>query len=112
MDFNQLSFNEQMSWIDEEVEHIIKYNEKYHLKSEIQKMGRSAYGQLGYTHAINRLFEMIKADSKNEAYSHEVCKAEKELIAFLYDEPGAMSEEEIYTYWNNYLQLYMDELEA
>ncbi len=106
------SFNEQMTWIDEEVEHIIKYNDKYHIKKKIQEEGRVAYGKKGYTHAINRMFEIIKSDPKNKAVLHEVCKAEQELISFLYDESGAKSEEEIYTYWNNYLWAYVAELES
>lgn len=106
------SFNEQMAWIDEEVEHIIKYDDKYNIKKDIQEKGIDAYGQSGYTHAINRLFEIIKTDPKNKALLQEVCKAEKELIAFLYDEPGALSEKQIYEYWNAYLQSYIAELET
>lgn len=106
------SFNEQMAWIDEEVEHIIKYNDKYNIKKAIQEKGRAAYGGQGYTHAINRLFEVIKSDSQNKAVLREVCKAEQELISYLYDEPGALSEEKIYAYWNSYLQSYIAELEA
>ena len=34
------SFNEQMAWIDEEIEHIIKYNDKYNIKENIQERGR------------------------------------------------------------------------
>lgn len=107
-----MSFNEQMSWIDEEVEYIIKYNDKYHIKRKIQEEGRVVYGKKGYTHAINRMFEIIKSDPKNKAVLHEVCKAEQELISFLYDEPGALSEEQVYVYWNSYLQSYIAELEA
>ncbi len=106
------SFNEQMAWIDEEVKHIIKYNDKYNIKRDIQEKGIGAYGQSGYTHTINRLFEIIKSDPKNRALLQEVCKAEKELIAFLYDEPGALSEEQIYAYWNFYLQSYIVESET
>lgn len=106
------SFNEQMAWIDEEIEHIIKYNDKYNIKENIQEKGRATYGEQGYTHTINRLFEIVKSDPKNKAILHEVCKAEQELIAYLYDEPGAWSEEQIYTYWNSYLQSYIAELEA
>ena len=66
------SFNEQMAWIDEEVEHIIKYNDKYNIKKDIQEKGRVAYGEQGYTHAINRLFKIIKSDPKNKAILCEV----------------------------------------
>lgn len=41
----------------------------------------------------------------------EVCQAEQELLDFLYDEPCALSEYEIYIYWNNYMQAYITELE-
>lgn len=105
------SFNEQMAWLHEEVEHIIKYNDKHHIKKDIQEKGKDEYGKSGHTHTINRLFEIIKADPKNKALMHEICRAEKELIAFLYDEPGALSEREIYKYWNAYLQSYIAEAE-
>ena len=51
------SFNEQMSWIYEAIEHIIKHGK---IKKDIQERGRAAYGKQGYTHAIHRLFEIIK----------------------------------------------------
>ena len=44
------SFNEQMAWIEEEVEHIIEYNDKYNIKKKIQEKGRDAYGQSSDTH--------------------------------------------------------------
>lgn len=105
------SFNEQMAWIGEEVEHIIKHNDEHDIKKNIQEKGRWAYGEPGYTHAINRLFEIIKSDPKNKAVLHEVCRAEQELIDFLYDEPEALSERQIYDYWNSYMQSYIAELE-
>lgn len=105
------SFNEQMAWIGEEVEHIIKYNDDYDIKKNIQENGRKAYGETGYTHAINRLFSIITSDPKNKAVLHEVRKAQQELIAFLYDESGALSERQIYAYWNSYMQSYVAELE-
>lgn len=106
------TFNEQMAWINEEVEHIIKYNEVRKIKKGIQDQGRDAYGEATYTHAINRLFEIIKADPKNKALLREVNRAEEELIAFLYDEPGALSEEDIIAYWNNYKWAYIAEIES
>lgn len=36
------SFNEQMSWIDESIEHIIKHGE---IKKDIQERGRASYGK-------------------------------------------------------------------
>lgn len=106
------TFNEQMAWIAEEVEHIIKYNAEHNIKKNIQEEGVGAYGQAGYTHAINRLFEIIESDPKNKALLQEVCKAKKELMAFFYDEPGALSEKQIYEYWNAYLQSYIAEMES
>lgn len=105
------SFNEQMAWLGEEVEHIIKYNNEYKIKKNIQEAGRNTYGENGYTRAINRLFAIIKSDPKNKAVLHEVCRAEQELITFLYDEPGALSEWQIYAYWNSYMQSYVAELD-
>ena len=57
------------------------------------------------------MFDIIKADPKNRALMREVDRAEQELTAFLYDEPGALPEEEIFAYWNNY-QAYTAELES
>ena len=94
-----------MSWIDESIEHIIKHGK---IKKDIQERGRASYGKQGYTHAIHRLFEIIKADSKNKAVLREVYRAEQELMSYLYDEPDA----QIAAYWNNYLQAYIAELES
>lgn len=109
--FFSRSFNEQMAWIGEEVEHIIKYNEVHKIKEGIKKQGKAAYGEVGYTHTIKRLFEIIKADPKNKALLREVNKAEEELKSFLYDESDALSEKEIFEYWNNYEWAYAAELE-
>lgn len=103
------SFNEQMSWIDESIEHIIKHGK---IKKDIQERGRASYGKQGYTHAIHRLFEIIKADPKNKAVLREVYRAEQELMSYLYDEPDALPEAQIAAYWNNYLQAYIAELES
>ena len=103
------SFNEQMSWIYEAIEHIIKHGK---IKKDIQERGRAAYGKQGYTHAIHRLFEIIKADSKNKAVLREVYRAEQELMSYLYDEPDALPEAQIFAYWNSYLQAYIAELET
>lgn len=94
-----------------EVEHIIKYNDKHGIKIGIQEKGKDAYGEVGYTHTIKRLFEIINADPKNKALLREVNRAEEELIAFLYDDPGTLSEKEIFEYWNNYMWAYVAELE-
>lgn len=89
-----MSFNEQMTWLGEEVERAVKYNDE------------------GNIHTINRLFEIIKQDPKNKALLQEIYKAEQGLMAYLHDEPGAWSKEQIYAYWNSYLQSYIAELEA
>lgn len=103
------SFNEQMSWIAESVEYIIKHGK---IKKNVQERGRAAYGKQDYTYAIHRLFELIKADPKNGAVLREVYRAEQELMSYLYDEPGALPEAQIAAYWNNYLQAYIAELES
>lgn len=100
------SFNEQMSWIDEEVDNIIK-----HLKNRIQERGRAAYGEPGYAYAVKQMFDIIKADPKNRALMREIRQAERELIAFLYDEPNAPSEQEISAYWRKYFDAYIAEIE-
>ena len=100
------SFNEQMTWIDEEIEHIIKYK----LKDIIRAQGKEAYGRTNYTEGIKRLFDIVKTDPKNKPVWDEVDKAERDLIAFLYDEPGALSEREIYIYWNEYMWKYAEEV--
>lgn len=105
------SFNEQMAWIYEEVEHIIKYDEKHNIRLKIQQKGIAAYGEAGYTHAIHRLFEIVRADPKNIALLREVNMAEQDLVAYLYDKPDAPAEEEIFRYWNAYMQAYIAELE-
>lgn len=110
--FFSRTFNEQMTWIGEEVEHIIKNNEKFHSKEKILKEGKMAYGKSGYTYTIHRLFRVIKADPKNQALLREINRAEQELIDFLYDEPGALTENEIFTYWNQYVWAYVAELNS
>lgn len=110
--FFSCTFNEQMTWIGEEVERIIKNNEKFHTKEKIYKEGKQAYGKGGHTYTIHRLFGVIKADPKNQALLREINRAEQELIAFLYDEPESLTENEIFTYWNQYLWAYIAELES
>lgn len=110
--YYSMSFNEQMAWIGAEIEQILKYNDTHNIKEEIKKQGKNSYGAAGDTHVINRLFEIIKADPKNKALLREVNKAEEEWKAFLYDEPWALSGEQMFTYWNSYLQSYIAELET
>ena len=104
----QFSFNEQMSLVNVEVKHIIKYKRQGKISNE----GEPGYNKIEYTNVVKRLFDIIKADPKNKALLREVDRAEKELIAYLYDEQGALSEEEIFTYWNNYKWAHMAELEC
>lgn len=101
------SLNEQMAWIDEEVDNIIKHDSK----NRIQERGRDAYGEPGCASAIKRMFDIIKADPKNRSLMREIERAERELTAFLFDEPNALSEQEISAYWKNYTTAYIAELQ-
>lgn len=101
------SFNEQMAWVDEEVENIIKHD----LKNRIQEKGRNAYGEPGCASSVKRLFDIIKADPKNRSLMREICQAERELTAFLFDEPNTLSEQEISAYWGNFTSAYIAELQ-
>lgn len=108
-----MSFNEQMAWIDEEVEYLINDRDKTHKQlNEIRAMGKETYGTMKsrVTYEIHRLFEIIRSDPKNIVVLREVNKAEQELIAFLYAEPEALPEE-ICRYWNSYTRAYAAELE-
>ena len=100
-----MSFNEQMSWLGEEIERIIKRNEKNIVRD------RNAHG-FGYAHTINRMFNIIKEDPKNIAVLREVKQAEREWWAYVDNEPDALTEDEIFTYWNNYMLAYCAELKA
>lgn len=105
------SFNEQMAWIDEEVELILqceKRTRKRNPNAEIVKINRNEDSG----HTIARLFKIIKEDPKNVAVLREVETAERELWDFLEQGVGAKSEEEIYAYWHNYLLAYIAELES
>lgn len=99
-----ISYNEQMSLIGEEVEHIIRFGEK----AIIWKQGEESYGNDGYTHSIKRLFTIIKADPKNVEMLSEIIRAESELKSFLYNDTP--SEQYIFDYWNRYLWGYVNEL--
>ena len=108
--FFSKSFNEQMSWIGQKVEHIIRNNESHKIKKKLKEKGNAAYEENEYIHNIKRLFDIIKSDPKNKGVLREICKAEQELFAYLYDELDARTEEEILVYWNVYLQSYIAEL--
>lgn len=102
--FFGMSFNHQMSWIDETVSHIVIHN----LQPKIREEGREAYGQKGYTHALKRIFEVIKCDPKNITNLDEIVKAERELKDYLYD--GKFSDDEMLSCWGKYTENYMNEL--
>ncbi len=102
--FLGMSFNHQMSWIDETVSHIVTHN----LQPKIRAEGREAYGQKGYTHALKRIFEVIKSDPKNITNLDEIVKAERKLKDYLYD--GKFSDDEMLSCWGKYTQNYMNEL--
>lgn len=99
-----------MSNIHGEILKIMKYDDKYHIKKSIQNKGRTAYGEDGHTQVINRIFRIVQSDPKNEGFLEEVDRAKKEFIKWIYDEPGAMSDEEMCLYWNSYLEAYMEEV--
>ena len=102
--FFGMSFNNQMSWIDETVSHIVIHN----LQPKIREEGREAYGQKGYTHALKRIFEVIKCDPKNITNLDEIVKAERKLKDYLYD--GKFSDDEMLSCWGKYTENYMNEL--
>lgn len=88
-----ISFNEQMAWIGEEVEYIIRYDENF----------KNGYRTSGYCNTINRLFKIIKADPKNIAIVREIDRAEKEWNDFVNDEPGSLSDGAVLKYWKDYV---------
>ena len=102
--FFGMSFNNQVSWIDETVSHIVTHN----LRPKIREEGRESYGQKGYTHALKRIFEVIKSDPKNITNLDEIVKAERKLKDYLYD--GKFSDDEMLSCWGKYTQNYMNEL--
>ena len=102
--FFGMSFNHQMSWIDETVSHIVTHN----LQPKIREEGRESYGQTGYTHALKRIFEVIKSDPKNITNLDEIVKAERKLKDYLYD--GKFSDDEMLSCWGKYTENYMNEL--
>lgn len=102
--FFGMSFNHQMSWIDETVSHIVTHN----LRPKIREEGRESYGQKGYTHALKRIFEVIKSDPKNITNLDEIVKGERKLKDYLYDRK--FSDDEMLSCWGKYTENYMNEL--
>lgn len=105
--FFPMSFNEQMAQIDTEIDRIITHGSR----SKISEMGREAYGEPGCASSIKLLFDIIKADLKNEAMMDEICKAERDFTAYLFDEPNAPSEQEISAYWKKNFDAYIAEIQ-
>ena len=85
------SYQEQVEELAIEIIRYLKDDKK--IKSLEQNYGE------GRTRVVKRLFEMIKADPKNEIFREELLRAEKDFIAFYNDEQGALSEEELRKYW-------------
>ena len=79
--FFGMSFNHQMSWIDETVSHIVTHN----LQPKV-----------------------IKSDPKNITNLDEIVKAERKLKDYLYD--GKFSDDEMLSCWGKYTENYMNEL--
>lgn len=103
-----MSFFEQMCWLQEEVEYLFRNNSLEHLR----EAGIEKYGEPGYGSAIMKLFAIIKADPKNRTYLREVISAEKELISFIYRKNCSYSEEQIRGYWKNYFLSYLHQIES
>lgn len=91
------SLNQQMVDICFEVEEIIRSG----AKETIKAMGRENYVKSD-TAVVASLFDLTRADSKNLGLSREILRAEKEFTDFLYDAPGAWSEDEILAYWRGF----------
>ncbi len=86
-----------MAAIYTEIESIVKFG----LKVGIREQGKEHYGELGCAYSINKLFRMIEK---------ELLQAENNIYKFLYDLPGAWSEEEILSYWKTYFWAYATEV--
>ena len=60
------------------------------------------------THALKRIFEVIKCDPKNITNLDEIVKAERKLKDYLYDRK--FSDDEMLSCWGKYTENYMNEL--
>lgn len=102
-----MSFLEQMTWIQEDIEHILN---KKSLET-MRNAGIERFGEPGYGSSIKRLLEIIKSDPKNRPLLREILQAERELLLFIYNESLDLTETYIRNYWNEYFQAYCYVLE-
>ena len=102
-----MSFLEQMTWVQEDIEHILNNNTLETMRSA----GVERFGEPGYGGSIKRLLEIIKTDPKNKPLLREINKAEKELLLFIYDEHTDLTEEYIRNYWKEFFEAYCHALE-
>ncbi len=102
-----MSFLEQMTWVQEDIEHILNNNTLETMRSA----GIERFGEPGYGGSIKRLLEIIKSDPKNKPLLREIIKAEKELLLFIYDEHTDLTEEYIRNYWKEFFEAYCHVLE-
>lgn len=101
-----ISFLEQMTWVQEDLEHIFN-----NTLETMRSAGIERFGEPGYGSSIKRLLEIIKSDPKNKPLLREITKAEKELLSFLYDEHTDLTEDYIRNYWKEYFKAYCYVLE-
>lgn len=102
-----MSFLQQMSWLQEEIEHML--NKK--TLNAMRSAGIERFGEPGYGSSIKRLLEIIKTDPKNKPLLREIINAEKELLSFVYKEQKDLNEEYIRNYWKEYFKAYCYVLE-
>ena len=97
-----MSFLEQMTWVQEDIEHIL--NKK--TLNAMRSAGIERFGEPGYGSSIKRLLEIIKSDPKNKPLLREIINAEKELLSFVYKEQKDLTEDYIRNYWKEYFKAY------
>ena len=102
-----MSFLEQMTWVQEDIEHIL--NKK--TLNAMRSAGIERFGEPGYGSSIKRLLEIIKTDPKNKPLLREIINAEKELLSFVYKEQKDLTEDYIRNYWKEYFKAYCYVLE-
>jgi len=109
--WREMSFVKQMAELGGEIDFMLRHIERFDIKNKIQAAGKSKYGEQGsWTHTICILFERIKNDPKNINQIDILNTAETELLAYLFDEPGAPSTEDIKAFWDGYMWKYAEEL--
>lgn len=102
-----MSLLEQMTWVQEDIEHILNKNTLETMRSA----GIERFGEPGYGSSIKRLLEIIKTDPKNKPLLREIINAEKELLSFIYKEQKDLTEDYIRNYWKEYFKAYCYVLE-